>query len=139
MIDVKDFEEALKKLGTDYFIGELQYVPDIQSWADENGRELAEPYNPMKLITGPGDSLAMVIQEKIDDEMLADVIKNLSVRWSVKDNVTDIDKKFDSTRKRLVYCFLKEYARALEKTDGDELNEDEWVIEEMEYLDFFNE
>ncbi len=139
MINIKDFDDTLKKAGNGYFIEELQYVPDIMSWASAHKKPLSEPHNPMKLITSSKDSLSMVIQEQVTDEFLEDVIKNLSVRWAVRDNATDMYKKFDSIKKRLVYCFFKEYARALEKTDGDELVEDEWVIEEMEYLGYFNE
>jgi len=71
--------------------------------------------------------------------MLSDVIRNLGIRWSVKDNVTDMEKKLNSTGKRLAYCFLKEYARSLQKIEGGALAEDEWVLEEMEYLGYFDE
>jgi hypothetical protein len=139
MVNVRDYEDMLRDLGRDYFIEELQFVPDIVSWAKENNRDLSEPHLPMKLIVKSEDSLSMVIQEHIHDEILADVIKNLGIRWSVRDNVTDIDQKFNSLKKRLAYCFLKEYAMALDKTGGDGLSEDEWVAEEMEYLGFFKE
>lgn len=139
MINIKDFEDTLKQVENGYFIKEMQYVPDILSWASDHNKPLSEPHNPMKLITTTDDTLSMVVQEQVNDEYLEDVIKNLSVRWAVRDNATDIYNKFNTTKKRLVFCFLKEYARALEKTDGDELVEDEWVIEEMEYLGYFNE
>ena len=139
MINMKDYDSVLKELGNDYFIGELQYVADITAWAGETGRDLGEPHSPMKLIANSDDSLTMVVQDNIKDEILSDVIKNLGIRWSVKDNVTNFDNKFNSEKKKLAYCFLKEYARALEKTEGNELTEDEWVIDEMEYLGFFNE
>lgn len=139
MIITKDYVEMLENLGNAYFIEKIHYVPDITSWARENNKVLSEPHNPMKLVVTPNDSLAMVVQEEINEDLLSDVIKNLGIRWSVQDNSTDIDKKFNSIKKRLAYSFLKEYARTLQKTDGDELNEDLWVTEEMEYLDFFNE
>jgi hypothetical protein len=93
----------------------------------------------MKLVAKTDDKLSMIVQSEISDEMLSAVIKNLSMRWSVKDNVTEIDKKFSNIKKRLAYCFLKEYARALKKVDGGEIAEDEWVFDEMEYLGFFKE
>ncbi len=139
MVFLKEFDNLLKKLGNDYFIDKLHYVPDIMQWAEENDHDLAEPYLPMKLIAKSDDSLVMVIQSEISEGMLADVIKNLGIRWSVKDNVTDMDKKLDSAKKKLAYCFLKEYARSLHKIEGDELSEDEWVLEEMEYLGFLDE
>jgi hypothetical protein len=139
MIAVREFEKDLKKLGDDYFIHAMKEVPDIAVWAKETGRTLTEPHLPMKLVAENGDKLSMVIQSEIDEEMLSDVIRNLGIRWSVRDNATDIEKKIDSTKKRLAFCFLKEYARALNKVEGDELLEDEWVLEEMEYLGYFEE
>jgi hypothetical protein len=139
MISVREFENELKKLGDDYFVNEFHEVPDIASWAKEHEAELGEPHLPMKLVTHNGDSLSMVVQSHIDEKMLSDVVKNLAIRWSVRDNAVDMEKKLDSTRKRLAYCFLKEYARALQKIEGGELLEDEWVFEEMEYLGYFNE
>jgi len=139
MVSLKELDNDLKKLGNDYFVDELKYVNDISKWAEENDKNLGEPYLPMKLIAETDDKLTMIIQSETGEEKLSDVIKNLGVRWSVKDNVTDMDKKLNSTKKRLAYCFLKEYARSLHKIEGDELSEDEWVLEEMEYLGYFNE
>ena len=139
MVSLKELNSDLKKLGDDYFISELNFVPDISQWAKDNNKELGEPHLPMKLIAETDDKLTMVIQSETGEDMLSDVIKNLGVRWSVKDNVTDIDKKLNSTKKQVAYCFLKEYARSLHKIEGDELSEDEWVLEEMDYLGYFNE
>ncbi len=139
MVDIKEYEKDLEKLGNDYFVNELKYVSDISKWAGENDKALSEPHMPMKLIAETDDTLTMVIQSETGDEMISDVVKNLEIRWSVKDNVTDMSKKFSSTKKKLAYCFLKEYARSLQKIDGGELLEDEWVLEEMEYLGYFNE
>jgi len=139
MIAVSEFENDLKKLGASYFIDELRQVPDIAEWAKENSTPLGEPHLPMKLIAEDSDKLSMVIQSVVNEELISDVIKNLGLRWSIKDNATDIEKKFNSMKKRLVYCFLKEYARSLQKVEGDELAEDEWVLEELEYLGYFSE
>ncbi len=139
MVLIEEFEKDLTKLGNDYFINELIKVPDIAAWARENNTDLTEPHLPMKLMVKNEDRLSMVIQSEINDEMLSNVIRNLGIRWSVKDNVTDMEKKLNSTRKRLAYCFLKEYARSLQKSEGDALSEDEWVLEEMEYLGYFDE
>lgn len=139
MISTKKYDDSLRGLGADYFVNELDYVPDLLEWAEKNHQDLGEPHHPMKLVVKTDDTLAMKVQSEISDEMLSDVIKNLSIRWSVRDNVTDIDKKLDNIKKRLAYCFLKEYARALKKIDGGEIVEDEWVFDEMEYLGFFSE
>jgi hypothetical protein len=134
-----DYESVLKNLGKGYFINTINFVSDIVSWAKENNQQLGEPHSPMKLITGPGDSLIMAVQEVIKDEILDDVIKNLGIRWSVQENITDINAKLNSVKKRLVYCFLKEYARSRKNFRGDELIEDRWVLDELEGLEFFRE
>ena len=139
MVLIEEFEKDLTKLRNDYFIDETTEVPDIAEWAKQNNTDLSEPHFPMKLIVENEDRLSMVIQSGISDEMLSDVIRNLGIRWSVKDNVTDMEKKLNSTGKRLAYCFLKEYARSLQKIEGGALAEDEWVLEEMEYLGYFDE
>ena len=93
----------------------------------------------MKLVTETDDALTMVVQSDVSEEHLDDVVRNLGVRWSVRDNVSDLEKKLNSTKKRLAYCFLKEYARSLQKFEGDEILEDEWVLDEMDYLGYFRE
>ncbi|RJQ22405.1 MAG: hypothetical protein C4560_02450 [Nitrospiraceae bacterium] len=138
MIFIRDYEETLKRLGTEYFIHNLQSVPNLMSWVRDNGKDLGEPHHPMKLVAAD-NSLTMIMQSEIDDESLNDVIRNLGLRWSIKDNSADINKKLDDTTKRLVYCFLKEYARTLRNVGGDELLEDQWVFDEMDDLGFFKE
>jgi hypothetical protein len=139
MIDIRDYQEELQKLGGQYFVKDLSPVPDLVSWSRENNQDLSEPYNPMKLVANTDDSLSMFVQEQIKDQKLDEVIKNLSIRWSLHDTVTDIDHKLNSIKKRLVFCYLKERARTMKDVGGDEQIEDQWVIEEMETLGFFKE
>jgi hypothetical protein len=136
VVSLKKYKKDLEKLSLDYLIFNIKYVPDIFEWAADNNKQLAEPHLPMKLVVESDDDLTMVLQSEVKEEMIADVIKNLSIRWSVKDNAVDMEKKLDTDRKRLGYCFLKEYARALQKVDGGEISEDEWVLEELEYLGY---
>jgi hypothetical protein len=133
---LKDYESVLMRLSNDYFIGDLLYVDSVKEWTQENNHDLGEPPFPLKLIVKSEDELVMVVQSEISDKMLSDIIENLSSRWSVRGNATNLDKKLNSSKKRLVYCFLKEYASSLQKFDGDGLSEDEWVFEEMEYLGY---
>jgi hypothetical protein len=139
MIDIREYEEVLQKLGGQYFIKDLAAVPDLASWTKDNNQDLSEPYNPMKLVANTDDSLSMVVQKQIKDEELDDVIKNFSIRWALHDTVTDIDRKLNSIKKRLVFCYLKERSRTMKAVGGDEQVEDQWVIEEMESLGFFKE
>ncbi len=139
MIYVKDYEDLLNRIGAGYFIHDINFVDDITSWARKNNRELGEPHHPMKLIPSDEDFLSMVIQSDIHEEVVDDVIKNLSIRWSVKDNATDMDRKLNSTKKRLIFCFLKERARTMKDVGGNELAEDEWVFDEMQLLGYFDE
>jgi hypothetical protein len=138
MIPLKDYEGVLKNLGKEYFIHNLKYVPDIKAWAKENNTELSEPHQIMKLVAGTGNKLIMVMQSDIRSEMIDDVIRNLGVRWSIKDNTANMGVKLNSLKKRIVYCFLKEYVRSIKRI-GEELVQDEWVLTEMETLGFFNE
>lgn len=131
----KDYDHILRTLGEEYFISKIMYVPDISVWAKENNIDFSEPGQPMKLISS-GDSLAMVIQSEIKREILDGIINGLSVRWSLKDNISNPADKLNTTKKRLVYCFLKEYVRT--RID-EELHQDEWVIKEMEKLGYFTE
>jgi hypothetical protein len=139
MIYVREYEEVLRNLGGQYFVKDLRTVPDLMSWARENNQELSEPYNPMKLVAHTDNSLSMVVQKEIKDEMLNSVITNLGIRWSLRDTITNMDSKLNTTKKKLVFCFLKERARTMKDVGGDEQIEDQWVIEEMESLGFFNE
>jgi|SRR5208337_1327441 len=137
MIFVDDFDDQLRRLGREFFIFDIQYVPDITSWAHQKGVSLKEPAQPMKLITGEDNRLVMVVQSEISDEVLGGIINGLSVRWAVRDVSADIAKRLNSLEKQLAYYFLKEFARTKKDLDGDELLEDEWAINEMEKLGFF--
>lgn len=138
MILAQDYEEVLKDLGKKYFIFTLHYVRNLKSWAGEKKVDLSEPSQPMKL-TIQGNRFIMLVQSEIDEEMLDDVAKALSVRWSLKDNVSDPSDRLNSIKKKLAYCFLKEYARTINDIAGDDLIEDEWAMKEMERLGFFRE
>lgn len=131
----KDYNHILRALGEEYFISTIKYVPDMKEWAKGKGIELSEPWQFMKLISEDG-LLVMMIQSDIKDEILNAIINGLSVRWSLKDNVNSPADRLNSTKKRLVYCFLKEYIRT--RLD-EELAQDEWVIKEMEKLGYFTE
>jgi len=138
MISLKDHEGVLQDLGKEYFIYNLRFVPDITAWAKENNTELSEPHQLMKLVAERGDALTMIMQTDVSSEMIDDVIRNLGIRWSVKDNSVNMEMKLDSLKKRLAYCFLKEYAGSIKRI-GDELQQDDWVLAEMDTLGFFNE
>src|SRR5208282_1344292 len=128
MIFVDDFDDRLRSLGREFFIFDIQYVPDVTSWANEKNISLDEPSQPMKLITDKDNRLVMVVQSEISDGVLDGIINGLSVRWAVRDVAADIAKRLNSIEKRLAYYFLKEYARTKKDLEGDELLEDEWSI-----------
>ena len=138
MILAEDYESLLRNLGIEYFIQNIRFVPDLISWAKRNNADLNEPHQLMKLV--PSDNeLTMVIQSEIPEEALDDLITSLGVRWSLKDNAADLSKQLNSTKKRMVFSFLKEYARSRKDFDGDELHEDGWAIKAMDNLGFFRE
>jgi hypothetical protein len=138
MIYAQDYDDVLRNIASEFFVSAVHYVRDLTSWSGEKGIGLSEPSQPMKLFT-EGNRLMMLIQSGIEDRVLDDTVRALSVRWALKDNVTDPAASLNSVKKRLAYCFLKEYARTVKKVAGDELLEDQWVIEEMEKLGFFRE
>ncbi len=137
MIFVDDFDDRLRSLGREFFIFDIQYVPDITAWANQKNVPLEEPGQPMKLITDDNNRLVMVVKSEISDQLLDGIINGLSVRWTVRDVAADIAKRLNSVEKRLAFCFLKEYVRTKKDLDGDDLLEDEWAINEMEKLGFF--
>lgn len=139
MIFIEEYEEMLQRLGREYFVFKTMRVNDLSAWAKENKADLSEPHQPMKLVAEADNNLAMVIQSEIPERMLNDVINNLSIRWSLRDNITDPSAKLDSVKKRLAFCFLKECSMTVKGIGGDELLEDEWAISSMEKLGFFEE
>ena len=139
MIFVGDYEEALEKLGKEFFIFNIRYERNLAEWAKQNKIGLNEPFQPMKLIAGNKNSLVMVVQSEIKEEVLNSIIAGLSVRWSLMDNAANMAERLDSIKKRLAYCLLKEYARTGAGLAENELQLDEWAIGEMEKLDFFRE
>jgi len=139
MISLRDHEGELQDLGKEYFIYNLKFVPDIKVWAEENNTELSEPHQIMKLVAGTEDTLTMVMQSDVRSEMIDDVIRNLGIRWSVKDNSVNMEMKLNSLKKRLVYCFLKEYACSIKRVGEEDLVQDEWALAEMDNLGFFDE
>lgn len=138
MIALKDYADVFKELTDQYFISGIEYVGDLRSWARKNDIHLNEPDQPMKLVSDD-EKLSLVAQSFISEKELDNVIRALGVRWSLIDNVLDIDKALNSVKKRLAYCFLKEYSRTIRTFEGDDLKEDEWTMNSLEKLDFFKE
>ncbi len=138
MIYVQDYDAVLQKIGAEYIVSAVHYVRDLISWSREKGVALNEPSQTMKLFT-EGKRLMMFVQSEIPETVFDDIVRALSVRWSMKDNITDPAVSLNSVKKRLAYCFLKECARTVKDVAGDELLEDEWTMQEMEKLGFFRE
>ena len=138
MIHAQDYDEMLRRTGQEYFVSALHYVRDLRLWANQKKVGLNEPSQPMRLSTR-GKGLMLYVQSEIPEAMLDNVVKGLSVRWSLKDNAADPAATLNSVKKRLAYCLLKECGRTVRELEGDELLADEWAIKEMERLGFFRE
>lgn len=138
MVHTEEYDDLFQNIAPQFFISALYYVTDLASWSRQKGVGLSEPAQPMKLFT-EGKRLMMFLQSEIEDEVLDDTVRALSVRWTRRDNVADPSSSLNSTKKRLAFCFLKEYARTLKETAGDELLQDQWAIREMEQFGFFRE
>ncbi len=139
MIFLKDFLDILKGVAQEYFVFTIQFVPDFRVWAQANAVEPRGPLQFMALIADKADKLTMFIQSGIEEDLLDTIINGLEVRWSLKDNVSMPSRLLNSAKKKVVYCFLKEYARTVKGVGGDELLEDEWSIKEMDKLGFFKQ
>jgi len=138
MILAEDYEDVLRNLAREYFIQDLQFVPNLAVWAKKQHITLHEPHQFVKLVPA-GAAPTMVIQSEVPDPMLDNLITGLGVRWSRIDNLTDSEKKLNSIKKRLVFSFLKEYSRSLSELRDDELLQDDWTLKAMEKLGFFKE
>jgi hypothetical protein len=137
MIFVEDFDDCLRSIAREFLVFDINYVPDMLSWAKQNNQTLNEPAQPMKLISSKDGRLVLIVQAQIRDDALHGIINGLSVRWAIRDVATDIAKRLNSIEKHLSYYFLKEYARTKKELGGDELLEDEWAIKQMEKLGHF--
>jgi hypothetical protein len=138
MILAEAYEGLLRNLGIEYFIQSILLVPNLSLWARDNKTALDEPGQLMKLVAA-GNELTMVIQSEIPEEALDNLITALGVRWSLTDNAADIAEKLNSTKKRMVFSFLKECARSRKDLAGDERLQDDWAIKAMDNLGFFRE
>lgn len=139
MIFLRDYQGILQDVAREYFVSRIEYVSDLLSWSKENRIPLSEPAQFMKLVSKDSSTLILFIQSEIEDRMLSGIVNGLSVRFALKDTVTDIDQLLNSDKKRVVYCFLKEYARTIQELEGDEMLQDAWAIKEMEKLGYFRE
>ncbi|HSB51629.1 MAG TPA: hypothetical protein VLD40_03125 [Dissulfurispiraceae bacterium] len=137
MIDMRDYEEMLRRLAQEYFVFDLKYA-DETSAGREAGSAVPEPYQTMKIVPEVGNKLTLFLPGELDEEVLNGIVNGLSVRWSVRDNVSDPAERLDTIAKRLAYCFLKTYAKTVSGVGGDDLIEDDWAIKAMEKLDFFS-
>ncbi len=137
MIDMRDYEQMLRGLGRQYFVFDLKYA-DESSALREAGSAVPGPYRTMKIVPEAGNKLTLFLPLELDEEVLNGVVNGLSVRWSVRDNVSDPAERLDTIAKRLAYCFLKTYAKTVSGVGGDDLIEDDWAIKAMERLNFFS-
>lgn len=137
MVFLQDYDALLRRLGNEYSLADLLYVPHLGSWVKQKRVSLSEPAQPMKLVSEDGRRLVMVVQSEVPESALDNVIRGLDMRWTIKNVAANIPAKLDSVEKRLAYCFLKEYARNKSDLAGDEMLEDEWAVSQMDRLGFF--
>ncbi len=131
-------DAVLQRIAAEYLISRIEYVDDLAAWAAARTVGIAEPGQPVVICVEPGGLVAGV-RKALDEDMLEGVVRAMAVRWSLTDNAVDMEARLNSTKKRLAFCFLKEYARTIRSLGGDELREDEWTIHAMDRLGFFLE
>jgi hypothetical protein len=90
----------------------------------------------MMLVVGRDEPLVMVVQERVKEESLHNIITGLDVRWQNVHNRANLMLQFDTVEKQLAYIFLKECSRTRKDLAEDELLEDEWTFGQMKRLGF---
>jgi len=138
MITIRNYNDMLRALARDYFVSNVYYVPDLASWAMDKGVGLSEPHQLLKLLSAD-NKLLLFVQETVEKETLDMPIRALGLRWSLRDNRTDPERQLNSVKKKIAYCFFKEYARSIDNVGGDELLEDDWAMIEVEKAGLFKE
>lgn len=140
MMVTRDYESVLKALLDEYclFLVEPVYVESVHAWCKENGVEEPDKHKPLKLVVNEDKGCKLVINDHVQESVLKDRIKALSVRSALTNVAENKADMLDSEKKQLAYLFLSEYGSRLPENE-DEILTDDWAFREMERLEFFKE
>jgi hypothetical protein len=140
-VNTKDYEGVVKGLLEHYclFLVEPVYTESVAAWCRENGYEEPDRDKPLKLIADEEKGCRLVINEVVPERVLNERINALMVRSALTNVAENKADRLDSSKKKLAYLFLSEYATTLPDLEGDEILADEWVFGEMGKLGYFDE
>lgn len=116
----------------------ILFVENIAAWCRANGIPETDEERPMKLISKGETGCSMLIREFIPAETMQQRMNALGVRSQLKNVAIDIAGLLNTAKKKLAYLFLSEFATSLPDVH-DELQSDDWALNEMERLGFFKQ
>lgn len=139
-MNTREYYELLRYLMEQHclFPENILFVEDIAAWCRTNGIPETDQERTMKLISKEGPGCSMLIREFIPMETINQRLKALAVRIQLKNVATDIAASLNTDKKKLAYLFLSEFATSLPDIQ-DELQADDWALNEMERLGFFKQ
>ncbi len=113
---------------------DVVFVENIASWCREHGVPENDEHRPIKLVSGNGSGVQMLIAEEIPDDVVEQRIKAIRIRSQLKNVAYDRTELLNSETKKIAYLFLKEYSSSFPELVYDELAADEWVFEQMDRI-----
>lgn len=112
----------------------LHFVTNVAEWCNERGIDEADTRKPMKLVSGTGDGVRMIVGSRVDDDVITERITALSLRSQLRSVVHDRSELLNSNSRKLAYLFFKEVADNHPDFRSDEFAEDEWIFEQMDRI-----
>lgn len=137
---VQDYEWYIRHLTEHVNMkpSDVLFVDSVALWCRDHGLEEDDERRPLKLLTGNGDGLQMLIAREITEEMLEERINALRIRNQLRNVSEDRSDRLNSATKKIAFLFLKEISLSIPGLVYDELAGDAWVFEQMERIGMFN-
>jgi hypothetical protein len=120
---VRDYEWYIRHLTEHVHMkpSDVIVVENVAEWCREHGMLERDMNKPLKLVSGNGAGLRMLIDERIPDEVIEERINGLRIRSQLKSVAFDRADLLSSGVKKLTYLFLKEYVTSIPELADDEL------------------
>ena len=135
----KDYEWYIRHLTEHVSMqpSQVEFVDSIASWCREHGMPEKDDERPVKLVSGNGSGMRMLIAKQVSDRVLEERIGAVHLRSQLKDLGRDRADRLNSATKKLAFLFLQEFARNDQALAYDDLAADEWVFEQMDRIGMF--
>lgn len=140
-METKDYKDVLDSLMEQYCLNpnDIIFVASVYEWCVREGIDEPDRKKPIKLISPKGKSCRMVIMESVEESVIDERVKAMSIRGTLQNVAIDRADWLDSGKKRLTYLFISEFASGNPDFEGDELLVDNWTFDEMKKMGFFKE